>query len=1610
MSQQQHRPQTASRLEASGRGFPDRNARDRSPVFLENNSLNLHGRSSATPQQHHNQQSSQLYSPNAPSKTSCAPPQINLPPAAVSSEARTTFVHQHQGLPASPRPRRDREQSEQQHDGLETAARAGPRPSLSPNPPNSAGSNNYYPPLPTTPQSASQDKLNRLEAEAASIVGEFSGAPLRSSSPQRFESGHPPPKKCPPPLSRSLSLSASSSRSTHAPSRDRLKSLHPVPELQITKASNSNISLKMASAGVGRNMPRTSSIDSAISSASAQTGLVHSSSEGRLPLPNVQGTSPADVQQLIEAAGSAEVLIQYMLKDKASAAAQNSQLWRLVDKQRTMILGLNKDLERALKDKERYRKKLKEHLDMVPALPALPDVLSEREVGSPAPSLDDSGRFSPQNSHLASGMMRSESMPLPERERQGSTSTLEIPLTSHSIAPQRLRRTESPTAQVEGNGVETERSTTSLGSQDSNQSLRSAQVLNKSSRDDATSSSTEEERSLKVDVEFSGSSRPLTPGSPTPISPDEQINRAPPKPLIARMKKLGISTAVAPVTGLGKSPLRKAPPAPLELSPPTESWIDDDDEDGDDDMSIDEIVGFARNKHTAEGLAIVTSTNYDSDNSWQPTPDDLKAVVNIPTPLLSKAPFVLPPSRPAPSPLPVQNKLLTTTPAHSPPTNSLLAPVEQVKSAVSPGFKKQYVRASLPSPGLPSSPRPIDRPIGSPLPRGMTRDRAVSPEAPGSPKFMLPPGTPRSSLPISVSMPLQSPQTFFAGGHARNSSTSSLPSGNQKANSGGSRQPLLIQPSAIPSVDSRVVSSRMRPSRLSVMPGKPRTSIEDSVFTLGVFSRVTGKELLRVEKDVCALPALDAKLRKTISFNVRVPDRALFTGHAPARVDARRAAIDEYFAGVLGATMDEQAALALCEFFSVDVVEHNSGSDSGSIKDSSSVHTPGSGGKVSKEGYLTKRGKNFGGWKVRYFKLDGPSLNYYEAPGGAQLGQIKLQHAQIGRQSQNQKAKETAEGEADTESQYRHAFLVLEPKRKDSSALVRHVLCAENDQERDEWVDALMQYVEKTDHSEESQNANSHTQSPQTPGGREEKRKRYGMKKKESQSETVGSLQAMSYEETTPGAAPNRGPSPEESSRQRATPSPHNSSTISLSASQASVSMTSPSPVPDRPVPERPVTERPVPDRSHSHPKPQISGPTNGSVIQDLAAWGAKLAGAPHMEDKKAQDERKSQKKRSIWGFRQRSSSDLTPPQLNYGFGPEKLSRAVFGATLEEAVHLSRPAGIEAHLPAVVYRCIEYLDFKDAANEEGIFRLSGSNVVIKGLRERFNTESDFNLLANDEYYDVHAIAGLLKLYLRELPTNILTTERREDFVKVTEMDDKSKKITALNNLVHSLPIENFCLLKALSRHLLKIVDNSDVNKMTIRNVGIVFSPTLNIPAQVFSMFLHEYHEIFFRSSEDGGREEERDSQIPQGQQQQMPPNPASPPPSERKPSLTTPGDRRPSLTTPEGRRPSLTPRTPMSPPPLFQQLPQTPVVASYEPSYEQHFVPGPMSVHEPSKLQENNARESSGLLVPVDPKANKARRRESSMMFMMGGMGRKNPLVGRSGPASAMVMEDSVYE
>ena len=61
----------------------------------------------------------------------------------------------------------------------------------------------------------------------------------------------------------------------------------------------------------------------------------------------------------------------------------------------------------------------------------------------------------------------------------------------------------------------------------------------------------------------------------------------------------------------------------------------------------------------------------------------------------------------------------------------------------------------------------------------------------------------------------------------------------------------------------------------------------------------------------------------------------------------------------------------------------------------------------------------------------------------------------------------------------------------------------------------------------------------------------------------------------------------------------------------------------------------------------------------------------------------------------------------------------VFGIPLEDAVKVTKISKTY-ELPAIVYRCIDFLETKDSILEEGIYRRSGNAAKIRALKAKFN--------------------------------------------------------------------------------------------------------------------------------------------------------------------------------------------------------------------------------------------------------------------------------------------------
>lgn len=651
-------------------------------------------------------------------------------------------------------------------------------------------------------------------------------------------------------------------------------------------------------------------------------------------------------------------------------------------------------------------------------------------------------------------------------------------------------------------------------------------------------------------------------------------------------------------------------------------------------------------------------------------------------------------------------------------------------------------------------------------------------------------------------------------------------------------------------------------------PSKKRR--EDPVAMIIAYDKISKKELWKVLKDYSSFTALDNILRQKIDNLPKLPERSLFQSHAPSKVDARKLALEEYFITILKTdSLDPQTGLDFCKFLSSDIVDPLESLDS----------------PYRKEGYLTMR--TLLGWKMRYFVITETQLEYFDKPGGEMQGSITLKGAMIGRQT----SKNETEGASDEQSEkgFRHAFLLADHKKKDQ---VRHVLCAESDEDRDLWIKTLLEVISQPDspnqvsespskHSPRHIPRHSHHTSPSVGGGSSfSKPQTISFSTPITQSIGNFATASSSSLPTSISKEFTAGPKiPDRNARHSVIPSafgqttytsvPLNNSTFNIpyrlkskpsaesSELRPSVSLEEEYETPGKLAKKQKRKgffssfRSRGSNSSHNHSASVSAQPSfetfqatpYSAVEQKTFSTNALVNPNPSKDDVSGMHALGVSLDEAI-----RSQSDAQNlPQFDKSF-PEgdydHFGKRLFGIPLADALKLSSKVVYNCTIPSIVYRCIELLKVRGAIFEEGIFRLNGSTSTIRSLKERFNKEYDIDLVKSETFYDIHAVAGLLKLYLREMPIVILSTALSAEFRMAIDIQETKVRVSKLNSLVKRLPKENRDLLCVLCSMLTEVISHSDVNKMNLRNIGIVFALTLNISASVLINFLTEFDAIF----------------------------------------------------------------------------------------------------------------------------------------------------------------------
>ncbi|XP_058031950.1 rho GTPase-activating protein 29 isoform X3 [Ahaetulla prasina] len=172
-------------------------------------------------------------------------------------------------------------------------------------------------------------------------------------------------------------------------------------------------------------------------------------------------------------------------------------------------------------------------------------------------------------------------------------------------------------------------------------------------------------------------------------------------------------------------------------------------------------------------------------------------------------------------------------------------------------------------------------------------------------------------------------------------------------------------------------------------------------------------------------------------------------------------------------------------------------------------------------------------------------------------------------------------------------------------------------------------------------------------------------------------------------------------------------------------------------------------------------------------------------------------------------------------------------------------------IPFIIRKCTSEIESR-ALNVKGIYRVNGAKSRVEKLCQSFENGKDLVELSE---LHAHDISNVLKLFLRQLPEPLILSRFYNEFIGLAkesqningELDMKQMRpktnkqqsvcielnriILKIKDLLRLLPTANYNTLKFLLAHLCRVSEQSDENKMSARNLGIIFGPTLIRPRE-----------------------------------------------------------------------------------------------------------------------------------------------------------------------------------
>ncbi|XP_077332187.1 rho GTPase-activating protein 45 isoform X2 [Lithobates pipiens] len=183
----------------------------------------------------------------------------------------------------------------------------------------------------------------------------------------------------------------------------------------------------------------------------------------------------------------------------------------------------------------------------------------------------------------------------------------------------------------------------------------------------------------------------------------------------------------------------------------------------------------------------------------------------------------------------------------------------------------------------------------------------------------------------------------------------------------------------------------------------------------------------------------------------------------------------------------------------------------------------------------------------------------------------------------------------------------------------------------------------------------------------------------------------------------------------------------------------------------------------------------------------------------------------------------------------------LFGRNFSEAAQRS-PDGVSF----LIHKCVSEIETR-ALTMKGIYRVNGVKTRVEKLCQAFENGKELVELSQASPHD---LSNVLKLYLRQLPEPLMPFRlynglmglakeslRGSETGKPSRLENKGPDtepeiqamVEKLKGLLMELPHENKVTLEYLIKHLCRVSELEQQNKMSPSNIGIVFGPALMRP-------------------------------------------------------------------------------------------------------------------------------------------------------------------------------------